>query len=255
MHVVIVGAGIGGLATAIALRRVGMRVDVYERRSAMQREPLGSGLTLWSNAVRALAALGVESGVLAEARTLHYFDNQDWRGRPIARWHLADDAARYGQPSVNISRDALHRILLAASEGAVIHRGRTCVGVELGPAGVRVRFADGGSAEGDILVGADGVNSLVRRALFGPAPPRYAGYPVWRALVDLQHPAISQATHRQLWGRGARFGYYRVGPSGELYWWATTCAAEHDLEPVADRRSRLLDIFAGWAEPVEQILQ
>lgn len=255
VKVIVVGAGIGGLAATVALRKAGFAVQLYERRDVDEHDQLGSGLTLWSNAVRALAVLGLDSAVRGRARVLTLFDNQTSRGRSIARWELAEDLARYGQPSVNITRDALHRILGCAAGSYGVHYGSICTGVAPHPGGVRVSFADGSQADADVLVGADGVNSTVRQALHGPGTSRYSGYPIWRALVDIDHPAIAAATHRQLWGRGARFGYYRVGPDGELYWWATTGAAEDDVEPPQRRQARLLDLFGGWADPVQQILR
>jgi 2-polyprenyl-6-methoxyphenol hydroxylase-like FAD-dependent oxidoreductase len=124
-----------------------------------------------------------------------------------------------------------------------------CVRVTQDARGVVAGFADGREVHGDLLVGADGVHSVVRATLHGGQPPTYAGYTAWRAVVPFDTERLQAG---ESWGRGARFG--RVGMSGgRVYWYATANAPEGQRN--ADEKAALLDLFRGWHAPIPALIE
>lgn len=234
----VVGAGIAGLAAALALRRTGWCVHVHERAAALQ--PLGAGLVLWPNAVHALDALDVGAAVREQAAML---DGSTLR-RPDGRWLARNDdpglAARHGAPLLGIERSSLQAVLAAA------------VGPDVVRFGSEVRDSEALTTGHDMVVAADGIRSRVRAGGWrGHAQPAYAGYTVWRAVVaaDAVTPAVSET-----WGHRERFGMVPVG-SGRIYLFATATvgAGQHAEDPVGelnDLRSR----FGRWHDPIPALL-
>src|SRR5262245_55196537 len=218
MRAVVVGGGIGGLAVAVALRRIGVEVEVHER--APEIREVGAGLSLWSNAVHALRRLGVAEQVLATATPFETAVTYDARGRVLSELSLRRFAAAAGEPSVGAHRAELQRALATALEPGVLRTARTCVGVEEHPGWVAARFADGSLARGDLIVGADGIHSAVRAGLGGASEPRHSGYAAWRGVARTEHPALAGERALFLIGRGAQAGLLPCGP-GRTYWFLT----------------------------------
>jgi 2-polyprenyl-6-methoxyphenol hydroxylase-like FAD-dependent oxidoreductase len=253
----VVGAGIGGLAAALALDAAGCQVTVVERGPG-HRDQAGTGLTLWTNGVTALRHLGVGDAIATVGSPLHHFENLTADGRHIATWPVGELSRRLGAPNLSVLRGDLREVLLAAA------RERPALRLRFGPAvesvtpdpggGATLTFADGSTEAFEVVVGADGVNSVVRDAVVGTRPPRYAGYPVWRGLADVGEDVVPAGVHRQLWGRGARFGFYRVGTPSQVYWWATTARAAEDCDPTAPQLKDVTALFEGFRAPVLDVL-
>lgn len=188
MRWIVIGGGIGGLAAGIALHRAGQDVRVFEQVPKLRE--VGAGISLWPNAIHALDALGIGATVrsqgvataLAAIRTAH--------GAPLMQTSATAMIARYGAPIVVLHRAALVQLLRAALPDGVLTLGERCAALDIRADGVGVRFASGATAEGDVLVGADGIHSVVRAALHGAMPPRYAGYTAWRGIVTVDHGAV-----------------------------------------------------------------
>ncbi|MFD8749819.1 FAD-dependent monooxygenase [Kitasatospora sp. NPDC059577] len=247
----VIGAGIGGLTCAVALRRVGIDVEVYERATGLREA--GSGLAVMSNAVAALSSFGIDLGLDKRGQAVESFRIMDRRGRLIRDLPFKDACARVGAPSFCLSRADLQEALLAEAADTPIRLGATAVGFEPAGAGVTVRFADGSSATGDVLIGADGFNSAVRRHLVGPEESRNSGYGFGLAIVPFRHPRLGTGGVRHYWGRGQRFGLIDIG-HGRCYWWATTGLSAPASDP--DRVKRTLGrAYAGWAEEVRAVIE
>lgn len=182
-HFLIIGGGIGGLSSALALRQAGMSVAVYER--APQFGEAGAGVTMTPPGLRAMAGLGLEKEVLElsdnVARTAFY----QWdTGEFIKTSEPAEGATVMDQVRV-LHRTDLHKLLLerAIAAGAEVYTDHAFVGLEQDADGVTARFAGGQSARGDALIGCDGLRSLVRNILFGEEAPRRTGIVAFRALL------------------------------------------------------------------------
>ncbi|MER7793174.1 FAD-dependent monooxygenase [Streptomyces sp. NPDC097640] len=250
---VVIGAGIGGLTLAAALRQVDIDVEVYER--ATELRAAGSGLGVLSNGGAALDALGIDIGLEKRGQVLQRFGINDAEGNHITWYPIPELSEELGlPPTVVISRSALQQGLLEAVGDTPITLGAAAVGYENGPDGATVRFADGSRAHGDIVVGADGINSAVRRQITGPEPVYEAGYVCWLAIVPFSHPSFETGSVLHYWGSGQRFGLLDVG-HGQTYWFGTK---NMSVERAADWRGtkdEIVQAYAGWADEVQAAIR
>src|SRR5213079_2565578 len=173
-------AGMGGLATAAALRRVGIDVTVYEQ--ARQFARLGAGIQIGCNAMKVLRGLGLEQRLRSQSFSPRSWNNRDWRTGEIKFDMIFGESAeqKYGAPYLLAHRGDLHAALAGAVPADCIRLNHRLTGLEQTPSGVRLSFANGETAEADALIGADGVNSIVRKSLFGDSEPRFAGRIAYR---------------------------------------------------------------------------
>ena len=254
MRALIAGGGIGGMAAAIALRRIGVEATVFERADAMHRIQAGGGYSMWLGGMRALRELGLDERVEAAGAPLERFEYWSRRGKRLARWAVGPmGRERFGLGPVGIMRPDLHRILADELGDDVIRFDATCERFSERPDGVTVQLAGGREEHGDLLIGADGLRSAIREQVVGPTELRHAGYGHWFGFIDWMPDLAEPGTFRILYGRGARFAYLPIGPH-RLCWWSTVRAPRgHD--PVAGRKERLLELFNGWAEPVEAVIE
>jgi salicylate hydroxylase len=192
-RVVVVGAGLGGLAAARALALRGVEVEVFEKVPVLGE--VGAGIQVSPNSLKVLRALGLEDPVRAAG-----FEPQAWvwrdaiGGQTTATTPLKTACdGLYGAPYIVIHRGDLHTILQASVDPLQVHLGAACTGVRTEGKGAVASFADGREVEADLIVGADGIRSVVRAALFGDDTPRFTGDMCWRALipVDAPDPALA----------------------------------------------------------------
>ena len=252
-RILVAGGGIGGLTAAIALRRAGFEVVVFERAAAL--DAVGAGLLLAANAVKALGKLGLsdalrEIGVPAAVGSI-----LSRRGEVLLELNVADLRKRVGADTSAVHRADLQEMLLREVDeaGATVWTGKELVGFEQTCDGVHAFFADETEERGAVLVGADGLRSRVRGRLFGDERPRYAGYTSWRGVAP-ESELVPVGGGFESWGRGRRFGCAHVG-GGRVYWFATRNAPEGGDDGLAGSRATLLEAFRGWHEPVEPLIR
>ncbi|MEU9946992.1 FAD-dependent monooxygenase [Streptomyces sp. NPDC047939] len=245
---IVIGAGIGGLATAVALRRVGVDVEVYER--APDLRPAGFGISVMSNAVAALRALGIDLGLEKRGQTILHTGIMTDKGRTLRSLPVETAGDRLGAPSVAMYRGDLQAALLDALGGMPIEVGAAATGYEITGDGVRVRFEDGREATGDLLIGADGINSAVRRRRTGDdSGPRYGGFLCWLSVTPFAHPKITKGFNAHYWGLGKRFGIHDVG-QGRAYWWGTLNMSAEAAGGWDGDKDPIVRAYAGWADEV-----
>ena len=243
---IVIGGGIGGLAAAIALRHSGVDVVVYERAAEM--EETGAGLSLWANAIRALDRLGLGHIVASASTEYAVAGLRAWNGEGLATISMDELRSAFGVPVVIVHRAELLRALVASVEPSNLRLGRRCIRIHQDATTVSAEFESGERAEGDFLVGADGLHSVVRAALHGAHPPRYAGCTAWRSVVRVAIDVPATET----WGYGSVFGQVPMG-GGRVYWYATENVPEGERSG-ADEKRRLLDRFRGWHAPIESLI-
>jgi len=251
MKILIIGGGIGGLATAIALRNLGVESTVFERTPQLRE--VGAGLTLWTNAVKVLRKLGVGEAVETVATPLTLADVRTWRGKPLSETDLGPIGERLGAPTIGIHRADLQRVL-ADVVGSALKLDAAYVGHTADSKGVTARFADGHEERGDLLIGADGIHSVVRDQLFGPEKLRYAGYTAWRGVARIDRPEVPLGHTMLAIGRGSEFGYLPIG-GGRTYWFCTARAPEGATDPEGQRKAGLLERFAEWYAPIPAVIE
>jgi 2-polyprenyl-6-methoxyphenol hydroxylase-like FAD-dependent oxidoreductase len=247
----VVGAGIGGLSAACALRSAGWHVQVLEQ--AQRLEPVGAGITLWPNAVRALDVLGVSlpDGVSKPGTS----GVRTSSGRWLSRAHTADYPVRYGAPLVAVHRADLQQALLDALPVGTVSTGTRVTAISQDHTGVAVEHSAGRSRAA-VVVLADGLTSTTRHLVAGSTTrPRYAGYTAWRGVTNrhTEQPELLGTT--ESWGRGQRFGLVPLA-DGRTYWFATANAPERQHAPdgVDGEHAEVLRRFVGWHAPIEQVL-
>lgn len=248
MRAIIVGGGIGGLAAGIALEQAGLEVLVLERAPSLER--VGAGISLWANALTALehlglgeeiARLGLPSAASGAIRTA--------RGETVLK-SSARLANRFNPLGVGLHRADLIELLRQKLSATRLQPGREVVRFENTGEGVRAHCADGGLESGNMLVGADGLHSVVRRQLHGNAPPCYAGYSAWRGVVT---HSVTPEEAGEYWGCGQRFGILPLA-KGEVYWFAVNNQPEGQRSPEGEK-AKLERLFVGWAEPIGALLK
>jgi len=248
VKVAVIGGGISGLCAAAALGRAGADVEVFERGAAIRE--IGAGLSLWPNATYALRELGLLEDCTRAASLVDTVRLRDPGGRD---WLCA--RIRGGQtPALCLDRPALLSALLAAVDPRRIHVGHRCTGVSLetGRSGrPRVHFEGGRSLACDVVIGADGLGSVVRRFVTGRSErPVYRGYMIWRGVAPVQPPLYSAGSMTEAWGLGERFGIMPIG-EGKVCWYAARSQAE---AAAAQSQEELLRHFQGWHEPIAQVI-
>jgi salicylate hydroxylase len=248
--VAIIGAGIGGLAAALALRRRGIEVAVHERAPALSE--IGAGLNLSPNALKAFRALGIEDAAAAVGYQADYQVIRSWRsGRVLTRLQRSGSIAeRFGAAFLTIHRADLQAIFRDALPDGALQLDRTCTGVEAGEDGAVARFATGSEIEADIVIGADGIHSVVRDALFGAIAPHFTGCVCWRGMVprDALPDGFDAADMASWWGPHGHIVHYPVR-RGEL----VNFVAHHDSDGWTGEswthecdRAELMDTYARW---------
>jgi 2-polyprenyl-6-methoxyphenol hydroxylase-like FAD-dependent oxidoreductase len=254
MRAIVAGGGIGGLATAVALRGAGIDVAVHERTADVVRAQRGGGIHIWHNGMRALQELGLGEALERVGARVEHTQFRSWRDDPLVHWEVGPFGRSIGAPTIGVTREDLHPVLLDALPPGTVRLGSSCIGYSTDETGVTVQLSDGGEARADLLIGADGIHSAVRSQLQGDSPPRHAGYAIWQAVVDFDraHELVPMGDFHLYWGPGSRFAYYHVG--GErLYWFGLVNAEPGDPDP-SPRRQAALEAFAGWPGPIEAMI-
>lgn len=259
--VIVVGAGIGGLAAALALARAGQRVRVFEQVAALGE--VGAGLSITPNAGRALMHLGLGDRLAAIGSTpplgaiRHYAT-----GEVLVTLVQDHSRERYGVPLYHVHRADLHAALAAALravQSEAIATGVALESLEQGERGVTARFADGSTASADCLIGCDGIHSTTRRILFGNDQPNFTGYVAWRGLIpgelvsaDLLDPPLCMTVgpRRMLMRyplrRGALVNYVAI---------ARRAAWTEEGWSVRSTLREVLDEFADFEPRVRRLLE
>lgn len=246
-RVLIVGAGIAGLTSAVALDRAGVEAVVFERMDRLFE--FGGGFTLASNALLALRELGLDEAVQRQGVVLEHFAHHTSRGKELARWPIGDYGRKAGAPIVGIGRPELQRILAEAVGSAELRLGCAVTDFSHDEQPVIVRLDGAESERGAALVGADGAESAIRKRFYG-GERQYSGYTTWLGAAG--YADYPPDTQTQTYGNGALFGALPIG-QGKVYWYAAETVPPGGKD--SDSKAYLLELFKGWEEPIEALLQ
>jgi len=260
MRIAIAGAGIGGLSAAIALGRDGHEVTVYEQASKLSE--IGAGIQLSPNATRVLDWLGVLADVERLAVEPGRGDLRRWDdGSPLVSQPLGQEVReRFGFPYLHVHRADLHGVLAGAATDCELKLAHEVTGFDDTGRGVTLSFGVGtGSRPFDLLVGADGIHSAIRRKLFGDESPRFSGSAVWRGLVErreVEHLQLPVHSHAFL-GPGQHFVTYYVSSGRMVNWVGVTPSRSWDVESWTElgRFEDAVADFTGWCPTVTGLVE
>ncbi len=258
-RIAVVGAGLGGLTVTGFLQRSGFTVKVYEQAPTFSR--IGAGIILTANATKVLRRLGIEEGLIAAGIKSECYISRAWdTGATLYEIHFdAESEKRYGGPYLNIHRGDLHYVLEHGVAPGTIAFDHQLVDLKETADSIQLIFANGATAEADLLIGADGIRSKVRDVLLGPELPRFVGAVAHRAIFPaerLRGLKIPDCT--KWWGRDRHcLPYYLTGRRDEVYAIGVAPAARWDSDEasIPTTREAYLESFAGFHQDLQRVLE
>jgi 6-hydroxynicotinate 3-monooxygenase len=237
VSVAIIGAGMGGLAAAATLQRIGLEVQVYEQAPAFQR--LGAGIQQGPNSVKVLRKLGLEERLreVAYRPEVTKYRNGETGELLWERVQGANYEDKYGAPQLLLHRADLHEALASVVPSEIINLNKKLAGFSEDADGVHLQFSDGSSADADLMIAADGVHSLVRDRLLGPEKPRFTGRVAYRttfAAALLQGLEIDGST--KWMGADRHIVIYYINPcEDEIYFVTSTPEPDFSVESWSEK--------------------
>jgi salicylate hydroxylase len=259
--VLIAGAGLGGLAAASFLMKAGHDVEVYEQ--APQLEEVGAGIQISANAMHALRTLGLEETITqAGVRPGAYVFRLHDTGEVIQRFSLSEEHERlHGAPYTQLHRADFHQILAARARAFrpdVVRLNKRVTGFTETADGVTLNFADGASVKGDLLIGADGLKSVVRRQIVGETPATYTGDAAWRVTVPIERlpKNFLEPVMSVFMGPGGHvvMYYLRAGAMLNFVGIIETDDVRDESWTVKMPWEQLKADFAGWHEAIQTVI-
>lgn len=242
----IAGGGIGGMAAALALHRAGLKVTVFERAPAFGE--VGAGISVWPNASRVLQSLGVLEPLLARGEAVTHFDLK----RPDGSFISTISMAGYDTPALCVHRADLHRVLFEPLPSSSLKPDQTLQSFAQDDDQVTATFTSGLVARAAGLIGADGINSVIRAQLHGAAPPVYRGYRIWRGIAP-DPGGLVRGHISETWGSGRRFGIMPIG-QGRICWYATHNGRPGLSDAPEGRAAEVQRLFRGWHDPISTLI-
>jgi len=258
-RIAVVGAGLGGLTAAGFLQRAGFTVKVYEQAPAFSR--IGAGIILSANVTKVLRRLGIEPGLIAAGIKSQCYISRAW-DTGATLYEITFDAAseeRFGGPYLNIHRGDLHAVLERGVAPGTIAFDHQLVDLKESGDSIRLIFANGATADADIIIGADGIRSKVRDVLLGAQPPQFVGAVAHRAIFPaerLRGFEIPDCT--KWWGRDRHcLPYFLTARRDEVYAIGVVPAAgwDSDETSIPTTREAYLEAFAGFHSDLQRVLE
>lgn len=247
----IIGAGIGGLATAIALQQHDMRVSVYEAED--DPPPQGAGIILAVNAMRVLDRFNLTDEIFRkgnEIRTAHLTDENL---KPISKNLISANIKQFGQANISIHRSDLQHILMGKLQPGTVEWGKKCIRIsEKNQQGI-LHFEDETTVSGDYVIAADGIHSETRRQLFPGDDVRKIRQVCWRGVVAFDLPEQYQHQSIEAWGRGRRFGFSKIN-ADYTYWFAVINKHDSGFNYSANLREELKKQFKEFAPMISEMI-
>jgi 2-polyprenyl-6-methoxyphenol hydroxylase-like FAD-dependent oxidoreductase len=254
---VIVGGGIGGPAVGLALRRAGVEVEVHEKYGDFQGR--ATGFSIWAYAIKRLMGFGFDRERLERiGREMLHQDIYNESGERMMSLPVGKVSATVEAPSMDVDRRRLQEEMVDLLGDGVYRFGSEAVAVEQDGSTATVRFADGTSASGDLVIAADGIHSVVRDGFNDPPDFKVSHSDIHEGVSDFEHPWLHGGHHVQVWGRGRRAGIGAVG-EGRARWFFGGILKPDDPDidraEIARRADGLPDIVSGVVEAtVEQAI-
>lgn len=253
MEIAIIGAGMGGLTTGIALKKFGHRVTIYEQ--AEQILPVGAAISLWSNGVKCLNYLGLTEQVAklgGQMNDLAYIDGLN--GEVMTQFSLAPLIEEVGQRPYPVSRAELQNMLMDAFGRQDIQLGKRMVSIEDKGQHVEIGFQDGSTVSAALLIGADGIHSMTRQYVLGKqVERRYAGYVNWNGLVEISEDLAPAQQWTTFVGEGKRASLMPVAEHRFYFFFDVPLPAGLENQR-SEYKILLKQYFSGWCSQVQCLI-
>lgn len=256
MDIAILGAGVAGMSTALALAGRGHRIRLYERR--LSDSTMGAGVVLWPNAGFVLAQLGILPDIVEVSGHLRAMRCIDRHGNPFKLTDIRELDRRMGFPTRSILRRDLQAVLArhVAARGSEVCFGHCATAIDAGPDGrAVVRFDNGTAISPDLVIGADGrMNSVARRHVVGSNTPVYQGFVNWIGVAQSDVPLVDEVSIFDYWGTRERFGIVALDRQ-RMYWAAARSEADGDDSADGDPGPMLERLFHAWPAPIADVMR
>lgn len=250
MKTIIIGGGIAGLTTAIALERLGFDTHVYEAQPELS--VAGAGIWMATNAMQVFERLGLAEEIKRRGMPLDKIEIADYKLKPIQTTSQLLFVEQYGYSVTSILRGRL-RDTLVKHYGKPVYTGKCLDRVLDNEKSVKAFFTDGSHVVGEILIGADGIHSAVRKQLVPNSQIRYSGQTCWRGIADISLEAPYERACVETWGKKYRFGLSVISDK-EVYWFAVAKAPRGGKDDPSLIKEKLQDMYADFSEPIPSIL-
>ncbi|MBX2878153.1 MAG: FAD-dependent monooxygenase [Saprospiraceae bacterium] len=250
MKTIIIGGGIAGLTTAIALEQQGIDTHVYEAQSSLG--VAGAGIWMATNAMQVFERLGLADDIKQRGMPLDKIEIADYRLKTIQATSQLLFVEAYGFSVTSILRSRL-RDTLVEHYGKPVHTAKRLDRVLDNGQSVKAFFTDGSHVSGEILIGADGIHSAVRQELFPKSQIRYSGQTCWRGIADIALEAPYERACVETWGKKYRFGLSVISDK-EVYWFAVAKAPRGEKDDRSFIKEKLQSMYAEFSEPIPSIL-
>ena len=253
MKALVIGAGIGGLSAAVALKKAGITCEVFE--AVKEIKPVGAAISIWPNGVKCMKNLGMGEIIETYGGPMHFLAYKEYQdGETLTRFSLAPLVERTGGRPCPVSRSELQREMLNFWGREAVQFGKRVTRAQENADGVTVWFSDGTTAHGDFLIAADGSRSALRPYVLGHKPERrYAGYVNWNGLVDIDESIAPADQWTTFVGEGKRVSLMPVA-QGRFYFFFDVplpAGLAEDRHPLRDDLRRY---FSGWAPAVQKLI-
>ncbi|WJY15796.1 FAD-dependent urate hydroxylase HpxO [Pectobacteriaceae bacterium CE90] len=254
MKALVIGAGIGGLCAAVALKKVGIACDVFE--AVAEIKPVGAAISIWPNGVKCMNHLGMGDIMDRSGGPMHYIAYQDYQqARIMTRFSLKPLVNRVGERPCPVARAELQGQMLDFWGRKSVQFGKRVNRIEENAGGVSAYFSDGSVAQGDFLIAADGTHSAIRPYVLGYTPERrYAGYVNWNGLVPIDETIAPADQWTTFVGEGKRVSLMPVA-DGRFYFFFDVPLPKGLAEDRQSVRQDLQRYFSGWCLPVQQLIE
>ncbi len=255
MKAAIIGGGIGGLTTAIALKQAGIDFEIFE--SAPELKPVGAGIVMASNAMQVFQRLGIEKKIMDAGLELQeaYVVNQSFKvvsGMSVKK----TITPIYGIGSYAIHRGRLQQTLLDEIGAHKINLNKRLLSLVQQPNKIDITFEDDTTTEADVVIGADGIKSMVRKNIFGEIPLRYSGQTCWRGMTKYTMPLDKKFNSYEMWGnqKGLRFGFVPTFEN-EIYYFTTFFTSPNGKDKPTQIKKNLLEIYSVFGDLPTQLIE
>lgn len=239
----IIGAGIGGLTTALTLQQKGLSVTIYE--SSAEIKPVGAGIILANNAMQVFKKLGLHDKIENAGNRISFMKITDDQLKPLSVVDLSEYDQKYGVSTIAIHRGKLQKILANEIGFENINLSKRLSKIE--KAGLfKLSFEDNTTIESKLVIGADGIKSVVRNQLFTENTIRNANQNCWRGICEIDLPEHYHNELNEAWGKGKRFGFVKICTK-KVYWYALT-------NKKSKNEAALLEIFSDFHSDVLKII-